>query len=140
MSTAAQEMTLPIEGPSLATLVLLIVAGFLVFDVLRLGSDFSRTYRWVGRVKTSRRVASADIVDRVCRSVNLASALYPKQVRCVQRSAVTTCLLRCYGVPAQMVVGAQTVPFKAHAWTEVNDRAVNERNDVQNIYSVWERC
>jgi hypothetical protein len=39
-----------------------------------------------------------------------------------------------------MVVGAQKVPFKAHAWTEVNGQAINELRDVQKTYGVWERC
>jgi len=43
-------------------------------------------------------------------------------------------------VPAQMVIGAQKLPFKAHSWTEVNGRAINERFDVQKVYGVWERC
>jgi hypothetical protein len=53
---------------------------------------------------------------------------------------VTTCLLRTCGIPAQMVIGAQEFPFKAHAWTEVDGRAINERRDVQKVYLVWERC
>lgn len=56
----------------------------------------------------------------------------PKQVLCLQRSAVTTCLMRHNGLRATMVLGAQTLPFKAHAWTEVDGRAVNERRDVQS--------
>jgi hypothetical protein len=39
-----------------------------------------------------------------------------------------------------MVLGAKNNPFKAHAWVEVNGRSVNERNDVQMKYGVWERC
>jgi hypothetical protein len=72
--------------------------------------------------------------------MNYACVFYPKHVLCLQRSAVTTCLLRDCGVPAKMVMGAQKVPFKAHAWTEVNCSAVNERRNVQKVYAVWERC
>ena len=36
--------------------------------------------------------------------------------------------------------GAQNLPFKAHAWTEVHGRAVNERRDVQRTYRIWNRC
>jgi hypothetical protein len=38
-----------------------------------------------------------------------------------------------------MAIGAQNLPFKAHAWTEVNGRAINERRDVQRLYAIWER-
>ena len=39
-----------------------------------------------------------------------------------------------------MVLGAQKLPFKAHAWVEVGGRAINERSNVQTIYVVWDRC
>jgi hypothetical protein len=48
--------------------------------------------------------------------------------------------MRSVGVTAHMVIGAQKVPFKAHAWTEVNGAAINERKEVKSIYGVWERC
>ena len=140
MSTAVRELILAIEGPRRRTLLFLALLGLLAFDLLDLGRKYSRARRLLQRSTTARRCTSPDIVDRVCHAVNHASIWYPKRVRCLQRSIVTTCLLRRYGVPAQMAVGAQTIPFKAHAWTEVNGQAVNERNDVQKIYSVWERC
>jgi hypothetical protein len=65
--------------------------------------------------------------------VNYACIAYLKGVFCLQRSAVTTCLLPSVGVSAQMVIGAQKAPFKAHAWTEVGGLAINERRDVQNF-------
>jgi hypothetical protein len=79
-------------------------------------------------------------IDRVCAAVNYACVWYPKRVLCLQRSVVTTCLLRRCGVPARMVMGARSLPFKAHAWTEVDGRAINERRDVQRIYSPLEHC
>ena len=140
MSTAVRELILDIEGPSRRVLFFFALLGLFAFDLLDLGRKYSRARRLLQRSKAGPRCAPPDIVDRVCHAVNQASIWYPKQVRCLQRSIVTTCLLRRYGVPAQMAVGAQTIPFKAHAWTEVNGQAVNERNDVQKIYSVWERC
>jgi hypothetical protein len=140
MSTATPELIAPLHGPSRRTLLFCALLGLLAFDLLGLGGDFSRAHRLLRRSRTARRRSSAEIVNRVCHAVNHASVWYPKQVRCLQRSVVTTFLLRRCGVPAQMAVGAQTIPFKAHAWTEVNGHAINERNDVQKIYSVWERC
>lgn len=110
------------------------------FDVLRFGRDFARMHKFVSARKVAPRLASSDAIDRVCNAVNLACVWYPKRVLCLQRSAVITCMLRHYGVPAEMVMGAQKVPFKAHAWTEVNGHAINERRDVQKVYGVWERC
>lgn len=114
--------------------------GLMVFDLFLFGSHFARMHRFVQNWKCAPRTASPDAADRVCAAVNCACVWYPKRVLCLQRSAVTTCLLRNLGVSAHMVMGAQKFPFKAHAWTEVNGRAINERRDVQSIYGVWERC
>ncbi len=114
--------------------------GLLAFDLFGLGRSFARLHRIVRDWPVASRVARPDVADRVCQAVNYACAWYPKQAQCLQRSVVTTCLLRSNGVPAQMALGAQKLPFKAHAWVEVNQRALNERSDVQAIYGVWERC
>lgn len=114
--------------------------GLFAFDLLGFGRGFVRMHNCVENWKVARTAVPRNIVDCVCDAVNLACSWYPKRARCLQRSAVTTCLLRSYGVPAQMVLGAQKVPFKAHAWVEVDGRAINERRDVQKIYGVWERC
>jgi Transglutaminase-like superfamily len=126
--------------PKLSTLFFFSLIGLFAFDVLGFGRNFLKAHRFLRRGITSGRTYPAEVINRVCQAVNLASIWYPKQVRCLQRSVVTTTLLRRYGVPAQMAVGAQNNPFKAHAWTEVNGQAINERNDVLKIYSVWERC
>ena len=114
--------------------------GMLTFDLLNFGHNFVRMHSFVRRWRVAARVAPPNAVDRVCEAVNHACVVYPKKVLCMQRSAVTTCLLRSCGVPADMVMGAQKLPFKAHAWTEVKGRAINERRDVQKVYGVWERC
>jgi len=116
------------------------IVALLTYDLLGFGHNFARMHKLVSGWKISHRTAPPDAVDRICKAVNYACVWYPKQVLCLQRSAVTTCLLRSCGVPGQMVIGAQRLPFKAHAWTEVNGRAINERRDVQKLYGVWERC
>ncbi len=121
--------------------MLLIQALFalLVYDILRTLRPFKVIHATVKRWKVSEKPAAQDILDRVCTAVNYACVWYPKHALCLQRSFATTYLLRKYGVPAQMVLGAQKLPFKAHAWVEVNGRAVNERSNV-TAYGVWERC
>lgn len=114
--------------------------GLLAFDVLGLHSNFPRMHRFVKEWRLSQRPPQPDAIEGVCKSVNNACVIYPKRVLCLQRSAVTTCLLRSCGVPAQLVIGAQALPFKAHAWTEVDGRIVNERRDVRQTYGVWDRC
>ena len=116
------------------------LTGLLAFDLLLLGRNFTRLHRVVRNWKVADRQAPRDIVDRACQAVNYACVWYPKRALCLQRSAVMTCLLRGYGVPAQMVLGAQRLPFKAHAWVEVEGQAINERANVHALYGVWERC
>ncbi len=113
--------------------------GLLAFDTLGLGRNFLRMHRVVEQWTTALRTPPDDGIQRACNAVNYACAWYPKRVRCLQRSVVLTCLLRSCGVRAQMVLGAQKIPFKGHAWTEVDGREVNERRDVQKTYGVWER-
>ena len=102
--------------------------------------DFSRLY---GRVTTFPINADPSGVkdrERVCHAVDLACAFYFKEVLCLQRSAVTSCLLRRYGIPAQMVIGAKRVPLRAHAWVEVEGCVVNDKPEVQTNYLVMDRC
>jgi len=116
------------------------LVALLAYDILSTFRPFKTIYSTVKGWKVVDKSFGADTVDRICTAVNFACAWYPKQAACLQRSFVTTYLLRRYGVAAQMVIGAQKLPFKAHAWVEVEGRAVNERSDVQAIFGVWDRC
>jgi transglutaminase superfamily protein len=114
--------------------------ALLRFDVNGLGQNFAALHASVSSHPVSLRQPTNGIVGSVCDAVNSACMWYPKRVLCLQRSIVTTCLLRDCGVKAMMLVGIQSLPFKAHAWTEVDGQAINEHNDVQRVYSVIDRC
>lgn len=110
------------------------------YDILRTLSSFGQIHKMVKRWPVARPTPDDDTIDRVSAAVNHACVWYPKQVLCLQCAFVTTYLLRKRGVLAHMVLGAQKLPFKAHAWVEVNGRAINERSNVQATYAVWDRC
>ncbi len=116
------------------------VSALLLYDILNMFCSFKSLHGTVIRWKVAKKGVGEDTVERICAAVNYACVWYPKQALCLQRSFVITYLLRKNGVGAQMVLGAQKLPFKAHAWVEVNGQAVNERSDVQAVYGVWERC
>jgi hypothetical protein len=116
------------------------ICALLAFDLFGFSRNFAVMHEFVRRWISTPGRSDPEAVDRVCRAVNYACVWYPKRVLCLQRSAVTTCLLRSCGVSAEMVIGAQKFPFKAHAWTEVNGNPINERRDVRSVYLVWERC
>jgi len=118
------------------------VAAFLglatINVVLRVGGFRALHYavkRWPVNSSTS-----PDAQQEVCKSVDRATNWYPSQAMCLQRSAITACLLRQYGVLAQFVVGCRKIPFRAHAWVEVEGHVVNDKKQVQEFYSVLERC
>ncbi len=112
----------------------------LAYDVLNTVCRFNTLYLMVKQWKVALRTADSATIERVCTAVNYACIWYPKQALCLQRSFVTTYLLRKSGIAAHMVLGAQKLPFKAHAWVEVNGQAINERSNVQATYAVWDRC
>ncbi|MGB7603290.1 MAG: lasso peptide biosynthesis B2 protein [Candidatus Sulfotelmatobacter sp.] len=117
-----------------------VIFALLTYDVLSAACPFETIYSMVRGWKVVDSPARLDAIDRVCSAVNCACVWYPKRALCLQRSFVTTYLLRKHGVRAQMVLGAQKLPFKAHAWVEVEGRAINERSNVQATYAVWDRC
>ena len=114
--------------------------GLFAYDIVCKRYSFHQQHVMVKQWKVAHRSSDDGTIERVSAAVNYACIWYPKQAQCLQRSFVVTSLLRKHGVPAQMVIGAQKLPFKAHAWVEVEGRPINERSNVQAIYSVWDRC
>ena len=100
--------------------------------------NFQGIYRRVERRKIqSPRPASPS--EDACHALNVACVLYFKEVQCLQRSAALVCLLRDLGIPATLVIGAQQLPFRAHAWVEVNRRVVNDSVSAVELYGVLDR-
>lgn len=112
--------------------------GFAMYDLFRFGNSLARLRRFLLRWKTGNQPPQSEIVQQASMAMRHARVWYPKRVRCLQRSAVLACMLRSYGVPAQMVLGSQKTPFEGHAWVEVDGKAINERRSVA-IFDVWDR-
>jgi hypothetical protein len=102
--------------------------------------NFAALYYKVRNYPTGSQPQSADAVEKICGAVDIACIWYWKEALCLQRSAAAACLLKKYGVPAQMVLGAQQTPFKAHAWVEVEGRVVNDKPYTPEMYAVLDRC
>jgi hypothetical protein len=49
-------------------------------------------------------------------------------------------LLKQCGVAAEMVIGAQQLPFKSHAWVEVDGSVVNDKPYMREMYAIVDRC
>jgi hypothetical protein len=88
----------------------------------------------------SIRDGTATSLTALCHAVDLACVFYPKRVFCLQRSAAATLLLRRYSHKAELVLGAQMIPFRSHAWVEIEGTVVNDKPYMLDIYQVLERC
>jgi hypothetical protein len=110
------------------------------FDLYLARGDFAALYQKVRSypISTSRDLTNEP--EKICGAVDMASIWYWKKVFCLQRSAATACLLKRYGIPAKMMIGAQQMPFKAHAWVEVRGRVVNDKPYMREMYAVLDQC
>jgi len=116
--------------------------GIAAFDFILLWFSM-HTLRRILRSWPTARCAVADenaTLERVCAAVERACVWYTKKALCLQRSAVTTCLLRNAGLPAQMVTGVQIMPLSPHAWVEIRGSVVNDHKRVSRVYVPIDRC
>jgi hypothetical protein len=113
----------------------------LYFEFVMRFRTFNALYEIVRQARPRTAVADACVSSTdLCRAVDLACVFYFKQILCLQRSAATTLMLRRHGLGAKMVIGAQVLPFRSHAWVEVEGAVVNDRPYMLDMYQVLERC
>jgi transglutaminase superfamily protein len=110
------------------------------FDLYLARGNFAMLYDKVRNHPVRAQRPAPDTIEELCSAVDMACIWYWKEALCLQRSAATACLLKEYGVPAQMVIGAQQMPFKSHAWVEVDGRVVNDKPYTPEMYAVLDRC
>jgi hypothetical protein len=96
------------------------------YDVIHAVCGFGRIGTSLAQQATKLAAPDDDCEAAVCEAVLLATCLYWKPVRCLQRSVCTTRLLRARGVSARLVIGYREAPFFSHAWVEVGSRVVND--------------
>ena len=110
------------------------------FDLYLARGNFAAVHNKVRSFPIAKKSRSPNVVEQICFAVDMACIWYWKEALCLQRSAATACLLKRHGVHAQMVIGAQQMPFKAHAWVEVDARVVNDKPYTPELYGVLDRC
>src|SRR5690242_9185387 len=122
LERAAGDLSRHVQGGSVS----LAFVGLAAVDVILKFAGFRRLYQTVkGWPLSDRGSNKSQAIASVCAAVDRAGTYYPKKALCLQRSAVVTCLLRMKGVDAQMVIGCRKVPFRGHAWVEVDGIPVN---------------
>ncbi len=110
------------------------------FEMFLARRNFAGLYNTVRQRPCRGGVYDANTLEQITSAVDLACIWYWKHVLCLQRSAATVWMLRGQCVPAQLVIGAQQMPFQAHAWVEVEGRVVNDKSYTNEIYAVLDRC
>jgi hypothetical protein len=128
------------EDSAMSFLVLRAYWKLILFDLFLARGNFAALYDKVRKYPVGNGPVAPHATERVCSAVDMACIWYWKEALCLQRSAATACLLKQNGVPAQMVIGAQQMPFKAHAWVEVDGRVVNDKPYTPEMYAVLDRC
>jgi hypothetical protein len=121
-------------------LVLKAYLKLIYFDLYLARGNFSALHDKVRGYPTGKKAEVADGIEQICSAVDMACIWYWKEALCLQRSAATACLLKRHGIRAQLVIGAQQMPFKAHAWVEVEGSVVNDKPYTPEIYAVLDRC
>jgi hypothetical protein len=110
------------------------------FELPVIRGDFARLLKIVNDDPVRIRRTFPETVSNLCSAIDTACLWYWKQVLCLQRSAATVCLLKSYGVPAELVIGVRQIPFKAHAWVELNAKVINDKPYMREIYAVFDQC
>lgn len=123
----------------MALLILEALVWLAIFDRAVRRNEFARLYDRVLRTPVSRALQRHS-TKSVSHAIDVACALYVHNVHCLQRSAATAVLLRRHGIVAEMVVGVRVLPFKSHAWVEVDGHVVNDKPYVRTMYQILERC
>lgn len=112
--------------------------GLAAFDAARL-AGFARLHDWVRRYRVRpRRKGDGPDAEDVAWAVEEACVWYVKRAACLQRSIVVTWLLRRHGYPAKFVIGYRPIPFESHAWVELDDLVINDRQQYKKFFSVLE--
>ena len=112
----------------------------LLFDFHIARDDFAGLYGRIRNVPVAGKAPSCEAAERICAAVDFACIWYWKEALCLQRSAAAASLLKQHGIAAELVIGAQQMPFKAHAWVEVDGQVVNDKPYMAEMYQVLDRC
>jgi Transglutaminase-like superfamily len=110
------------------------------FDTYLVRRNFVGLYNTVRSCPVTKKSLQQNAIERACSATDMACLWYWKEVLCLQRSATTACLLRRLGIEGKMVIGVQQIPFKAHAWVEVDGRVVNDKPYMREAYAVLDVC
>jgi transglutaminase superfamily protein len=123
----------------MSLLVLRAYVQLMKCDLYITRGSFAGLHNKVHRHRVRNTTRRCNSIAELCHAIDVACIWYWKQVLCLQRSAATAISLKNSGFHAEMVIGAQQMPFRAHAWVEVDGQVVNDKVYMPEIYSVLDR-
>jgi hypothetical protein len=123
-----------------ATLILRAYIELIAHDLFMFRHNFESLHQRIRNFPVRHVGSNTSTREDVTLALNVACCFYPKRVLCLQRSAVFVRMLRAKGITASMVIGAQKVPFMAHAWVEVGGDIINDRQASRERFLVLEVC
>ncbi len=81
-------------------------------------------------------VGQPDEYATFVRALNWACLLYPKSTKCLEWSVALTLLCARAGLALKLVIGVQSFPFYAHAWSEANGVVIGDSPSRREELSV----
>jgi len=123
-----QETSSVTEPPSRHTIELLLTLSWLSFRILGWSRTISIWSRWHYRVPSLNSSISNEVLQEIDQAICEAAAwkLFLPMV-CKERALVGFHILRAlYGLPATLVIGIASYPFRLHAWVECNGTIITD--------------
>ena len=122
------------------TLIVQSYAGLIAHDLFMSRHDFASLHQRVKAFPVRQVMADSSVTEAVASALDVACCFYPRRALCLQRSVVLVKMLRRRGIPAQMVIGAQKLPFRSHAWVEVEGQIINDHLATREKFLRLEVC
>ncbi len=110
------------------------------YDVFIRVNTFAELHSRVKNQKTKAGRPSSTNPSAICDGLGVACGLYPTETFCLKRSYVLVRMLRRRAVDARMIFGVQKLPFKAHAWVEVDGIPIDDLQVLREHFTVLEAC
>jgi transglutaminase-like putative cysteine protease len=116
--------------PSVLRCMAMLAAVRLHLRVRGFGRTIMAARRWGADVDVDGAGADEQaIIDRTVTALVTAAAFFPGRAICLEQSLALYVLLRRRGVPVELRIGVQPVPFSAHAWLELRGVPIEENAD-----------
>jgi len=117
-------MSVPRRAPGVVTCLVTMACMDVLARIIGLRRTFALMRRLIPSLAEPRDADA--IIAETTHNVAVAGAFYPRRALCLEQSLTMFLLLRRQGVRAELRLGVQPRPFRAHAWIESGGRPIGE--------------